>query len=248
MDRNDLINASIANLTTLWKAAAAPQQGYFPGNDFDYCLVPGSDWPNKLWFSENIQTGTLERARIVCLSLAANMTVPVWQTAATPTQMFADAGFRLRFEQIGMSMQPDHRPQSKTQLRFERATTPAQFTAWTAIYPQAFGYGINHSVLEGAFRTIGFYLAFCGEVPVGTAMVCQTGKIFGVHGVGIVPDMRRRGFAAEIMEFLLDLAFESRAELVTLQASAMGRELYTKLGFQEDFILRTYSLQDSACT
>ena len=44
------------------------------------------------------------------------------------------------------------------------------------------------------------------------------------------------------MEFVLTRAVYLEAAYVTLQASAMGKGLYDKLGFTEDFTIKNYVL------
>jgi predicted acetyltransferase len=73
-------------------------------------------------------------------------------------------------------------------------------------------------------------------------MLFQTGNYIGIHGVGVIPEMRRKGFAEEIMKFALNISIDLKAEYALLQASAMGKDIYTRLGFEDLFVIKNYIL------
>ena len=45
------------------------------------------------------------------------------------------------------------------------------------------------------------------------------------------PDYRRRGIASAVLELLVKEALTRRVEHISLEATSMGRPLYTKYGF-----------------
>jgi len=45
------------------------------------------------------------------------------------------------------------------------------------------------------------------------------------------------------MKLLINIAVENGNEHITLQASNMGKNLYIKLGFKEQFSIKNYTLQ-----
>lgn len=237
----NIIQANIDNLTSLWRTATAPFNACFLADDFNYCHIENSDWPNRLWFEKEITESSLNAAKKELFSSSKHLTVPCWDMYGNiPHELLAAAGLKEKSVQIGMSLKLKARPQKPLRLNFERIVNANQARTWAEIYPKAFGYQISQEVIEKSHTGIEFYLAtYLGE-PTGTTMVYQTGDIVGVHGVGIVPDQRRQGFAEEIMEFALNRAVSMGASHVTLQASAMGKGLYDKLGFREDFIIRNY--------
>ncbi len=67
----------------------------------------------------------------------------------------------------------------------------------------------------------------------------------GVHSVGIPPEMRRKGYAKQIMKLLINSAVDNACDYMTLQASDMGKNLYLNLGFKEQFTIKNYKLQQS---
>jgi len=59
----------------------------------------------------------------------------------------------------------------------------------------------------------------------------QTGTLFNVY---TVPEHRRKGLARRVMEHLLSAAFELNLDVVELNATEDGYELYRSLGFKDD--------------
>jgi predicted GNAT family acetyltransferase len=88
---------------------------------------------------------------------------------------------------------------------------------------------INKETLVHNYENVKFYLVHLGEKPIGTLTLFQTGNIMGIHGVGVIPEMRKRGFAEEIMKFAINEAVDANAEYAQLQASPLGKNIYSRL-------------------
>lgn len=89
---------------------------------------------------------------------------------------------------------------------------------------------------------IQFYLLHYQENTIGTLLLHQTEKTMGVHSLGILPDFRKLGFAEEIMHQIINHSIENQYEIMTLQSSPMGRNIYLRLGFEEVFLMSNYQL------
>lgn len=63
-----------------------------------------------------------------------------------------------------------------------------------------------------------------------------------MHSLGIIPQKRKQGFATEIMRHTLNKAIDQNLSLATLQASEMAKEMYLKLGFSLDFLMKNYGV------
>jgi GNAT superfamily N-acetyltransferase len=72
------------------------------------------------------------------------------------------------------------------------------------------------------------WVAFAGGRPVGTSVAYVSDGIVGVYLVAVVPSMRRQGYGEALTgrAMLADPAATS-----TLQASAIGRPLYERMGY-----------------
>jgi GNAT superfamily N-acetyltransferase len=68
--------------------------------------------------------------------------------------------------------------------------------------------------------------------PACTVQVTVSGEDAGVYGVATVPHARSRGLARRLQYLLLARAREQGARTTSLQATAMGRPVYTALGYR----------------
>lgn len=76
-----------------------------------------------------------------------------------------------------------------------------------------------------------WHIAFESGVPVSAACGFLTGDTGGIYSVATPPECRRRGFAAAVTSAATNHLFELGATDVVLQASALGRGVYERLGF-----------------
>jgi ribosomal protein S18 acetylase RimI-like enzyme len=238
------VQANIENLTSLWKTAALPFGTYHSTPVYHYCDVIDSGWPNRLWFNEDITAGNLEAGLKIVPAAATRFHLPYWDIYNSKSyEMIEAKGFPKVSEQAGMSLQLQQPFALKNNLQFKEVSTVAEAALWTKLFQQAFGYRINDGILLKTLQHIYYFIAYDQQQPIGTAILYTTGPVAGIHSVGVIPDMRRKGFADEIMKFILNKAIESKATHATLQASTMGKGLYLKLGFEDEFVIRNYRVR-----
>lgn len=239
----NLITANIENLTALWKAASTPFNAYFENPDFNYCEVRDSDWPNRLWFNEDLsQEGINLVLENSSLNLAS-LKFPYWDIYNSSSyELLEKNGFKLLSEQVGMFLKLGKPFTGASNLNIRAVSNEAEAELWAEIYPKGFGYRISKEIVIKTYKDISYYLAYYQNQPAGTAMVLNARGISGIHGIGVVPEMRRKGFAEELMNFVLNRSIESNAQYATLQSSPMGKNIYLKLGFEEQFVIKNYGI------
>jgi GNAT superfamily N-acetyltransferase len=235
------IQANIDNLTALWKQASLPFDGYSEAGAFDYCEVQHSEWPNRLWFNTDITPELLTAAAAQIADRPVTFTLPYWDIYHSDGYTLLDTpAFEKKTEQIGMSLKLDQPFQQTIHLEHRRVADQAAAKLWSDLFKQAFGYYISEEILTRTCNDIEYYIAWNNAQPVGTAILYNTANVAGIHAVGVIPEMRRKGFADDMMAFVLNRAIALHAEYATLQASAMGKGLYLKLGFKEEFSIKNY--------
>lgn len=243
-NNNNLNKKNIENLTSLWKNVSVPFQAYFNESVFEYTEMKNSDWPNKLWFKEDIKEHDIETIIDKIKLSNYRLTIPYWDIFNSKSyELLELKGFVEKSNQIAMYIKLNNQLDEQKRLAFKRATNNDDIELWAELYPKAFGYRISKEILTQTCNTIHYYLAFFENKPIGTSILFQTENVVGVHGVGIIPEVRRKGFAEEIMKFVLNGCMDLNAGYVTLQASAMGKGLYDKLGFTEQFTIKNYTLK-----
>lgn len=242
MKNINLIKDNIDNLTGLWKTVGTPFLSYHTTDTFEYCKIENSDWPNKLWLREDITKNHLLNV-VRTMQTNPDLVLPYFDIFESKAYEILDAyGFALKTEQVAMVLKLDQKFALQNNLIFKRVLNHEDATIWANLYPNAFGYVISKEILIHNHNNVHFYLVSLDEKPIGTFMLFQTGKTIGIHGVGVIPEMRRKGLAEEIMKFTLNLSIDLNAEYAQLQASAMGKDIYTRLGFQDLFVIKNYVL------
>lgn len=239
-----LSHQNIENLTALWRKIGERAGGYSAGAEFDCCVLDHSDWPNRLWFHQDVTAGGIAAAKKELLSRSTRLVVPYWAIYQRRADgLFQATGFEPLFEQVGMSLRLTQAYAVTETLVLKQVSTNEMALLWETVFRQAFGYTISHELLLPDYGDIRFLLAFRADKPVGTCILHNSPQtVMGIHGMGIIPEMRGKGFAEELMRIILNQAVEQGVEWATLQASAMGKGLYLKLGFQEQFVMRNYGL------
>lgn len=233
---------NIDNLTSLWAKVGRAAGHYINGNGYEISLVQNSEWPNKIWIKQPLTKELLSSLSEEIVSTESNLTFPHWDIYPSEGAEVALLDFTQKSFQTGMSLQLNKPFPSSHSLQSKRVSNTTEAKLWAEIYPQCFGYVIGEEILVRTMNEVQYYLFYFNEELVGTAIFYPNEEVAGIHGVGIVPEMRKRGFAEEIMCILLNKAIAAHLPYATLQASELGRGIYKRLGFTEDFTIKNYLL------
>jgi len=240
----NIINANIDNLTSLWEKSGMAYESFFPYSKFNYCFVNNSDWPNRLWFNQSIDNELITLVKEKISSIAIPLTIAYWDTNKNSSLVELEShGFTKLFEQVGMSLKLANPLNIKSDLDIQLVSNKSDANTWAKLFEKSFGYKILPDTIIKTISEIDYYIAYSQNRPVGTAISFKTNDIMGIHSVGIPPELRRKGYAKQIMKLLINDAIKKGCEYMTLQASDMGKSLYLNLGFEEQFVIRNYSLK-----
>ncbi|ELR69470.1 hypothetical protein C900_05002 [Fulvivirga imtechensis AK7] len=240
---SDRVSKNIENLTSLWRVVGKRAQAHTREESFEFCAVDYSEWPNRLWFHHNADEKTAIAAKDRLLTTPFRLVVPYWDICQSQSYKWLEAhGFEKQFEQVGMSLQLGKRHDETGALTIKKVQTEEEAIQWEQLFLEAFGYTISHRLLLPAYESTDFYVAFYKSAAVGTVILHHMENVMGIHAMGVIPEMRRKGFAEQMMRRVLNLSIDSGFELATLQASNMGKDLYLKLGFEEQFMMKNYVL------
>ncbi|WP_439490142.1 GNAT family N-acetyltransferase [Algoriphagus sp.] len=238
----DINKVNINNLVSLWESVGDSFQITRSGKGFSYCQVVGSEWPNRLWFhGEDPKKETMKAAIEIVRESSVSLSVSYWGKESDTFESGMEAeGFVKKSEQIGMSLRLERELESLGRIRLRRVDSESDARLWSEIYPKSFGYAISATILLKTMVNIPFYLIYLDGQPIGTVIAYPTENAIGIHGLGILPQFRKQGFAEEAMGILLNNALHHNVQWATLQSSSMGKNMYLKLGFTEDFLMMTY--------
>ena len=242
MKNTDLIKDNIDNLTTLWKTVATPLLSYHKNDPFQFSQIKNSGWPNRLWFREDI---TEESSTQIMEIMEKNpgLIIPYWDIFGSNSKSFFEKnGFNIRIQLVAMALKLGEKFPLQSNLAFKRVLNEEDSKTWSDIYPLSFSYVISKETLVHNYENVKFYLVHFEGKAIGTLTLFQTGETMGIHGVGVIPEMRKRGFAEEIMKFAINEAIDANCEYAQLQASSLGKGIYTRLGFDDLFTITNYQL------
>jgi GNAT superfamily N-acetyltransferase len=138
------------------------------------------------------------------------------------------------------SVQPE--PVAVPGLSIERVEDAATLATWAATEGRGFqstgalGRGlaaIRRGMGVGHGRPLYHLLGRLDGRPVATATYVLAAGIVGIFDVSTVPEARGRGIGTAMTVAALRAGREAGYEIAFLQPSAMGRNLYERLGFRE---------------
>lgn len=242
MTKIDLIKDNIDNLTTLWKTVATPLLSYHQNDFLEFSQIKNSGWPNRLWFREDITEENLPQI-LETMNQNPGLVIPYWDIfGSNSKEIFEKNGFNIRIQLMAMFLKLNKKLPFQNKLTFRRVFNEEDAKTWSDIYPLSFSYVISKETLVSNYENVKFYLVHFEEKPIGTLTLFQTGNTMGIHGVGVIPEMRKKGFAEEIMKFAINEAIDADCEYAQLQASALGKGIYTRLGFEDLFLITNYQL------
>ncbi|WP_426484706.1 GNAT family N-acetyltransferase [Flavobacterium sp. 2] len=234
------IKDNIDNLTTLWKTVATPLLSYHKNDPFEFSQIKNSGWPNRLWFREDITEENLPQI-LETIEKNPGLVIPYWDIfESNSNEILEKNGFEIRNQLVAMALKLDEKFQLENKLTFKRVLKEEDAKTWSDIYPLSFNYVISKETLVSNYQNVKFYLVHFEEKPIGTLTLFQTENVMGIHGVGVIPEMRKKGFAEEIMKFAINEAIEADCEYAQLQASALGKNIYSRLGFEDLFRITNY--------
>jgi len=235
----NLIKANVNNLTALWKSGGQLAGQYIEEAGYRLSIAGSGEWPNKLWF-----TKPLDMQALPGIQLKWNLdglSLPIWGNDLKQELMLKAHGFEEKLTQVAMSMGLKDAPGHVKQVVIQKVTSKQTAETWSRLFQEAFGYEISAETVMKTMGHIAYFIGKHDEVPVGTAVLfMDQHDIAGIHSMGVIPSQRRKGYAEELLIHMLNIARMQGATHATLQASDMGKGLYLKTGFQEDFTLKTF--------
>lgn len=216
-------------------------------------------WPHRCWFDKPITPSDLKKLTDVsCAKI-----FPVWHdldnhnnkvnNVLSPVQIEQELitnNWHCILEQTAMflDLSENHyntinqQQTNNRKLIIKRITSHRDIENWIKIISLSFGYLIDYSVIKQLIndKDIQILLGIYNNQPVASALLYKTGKVMGIHQVGVDPTFQGKGLALSLMKELIRFTINSQSKYIVLQASKAGKPLYDKLGFTTSFSIRSY--------
>ena len=231
---------NIHNLSQLWTLAGQAFQGFKEHPGYAISTIDHSEWPNRIWVN-NTLSQAIGQAIKSEMAKDDRLTFSHFSEGGNETVRLSELGFALKFSQYGMSLPLNTEFRTERNLDFERVNHEAAAGEWSTAFYEAFRYRISTETIVKTSEGIHYFLVYDQQQLVGTIVLFATGRVMGIHSLGIVPAQRKKGYGKEIMHHVLNLSTEQNFELATLQASEMAKSMYLKMGFSLDFMMENYT-------
>ncbi len=240
----DLAKGNIHNLTDLWQLVNRSADSHVVGDIFDYGTIHYSDWPNRLWFHNPPDQKHLDQAKKIISTSTTRITVPFWDIDGNDyDKLLEQNNFSKVLEQLGMFLDMRKRDFKPSDITLKKVQDERSALQWELLFEKAFNYRIDHQLLLNTCEEVDYLIAYEQNKAVGTAVMFKSDtELMGIHSMGVIPEMRRQGIAEKMMHSMLSDTAKKGYRYTTLQASAMGKGLYLKLGFEEQFQMANYVL------
>jgi GNAT superfamily N-acetyltransferase len=133
----------------------------------------------------------------------------------------------------------------KDDLMIRKVATPEELRDFQEAGEKGFSLPTGagpYVMTEQTFRLpeIEMFLGYSEGKPVCTSMLFQTGDIAGIYWVSTLPEYRRRGFGEAITLRAVIAGKNRGCTLANLQASAMGKPVYERIGFDNPYDYLAY--------
>lgn len=152
-------------------------------------------------------------------------------------------GFKLFNEPPCMAVnlsQIGENPLEKDQLMIKQVQSDAELSEWVETALTCFNVPITlHEACFEYFKNAmknniyRYYIGVKNCKVVSTSMIYEGGGVAGIYWVATLPEERKSGYGAALTQKCMIEAKKMSYRLCVLQASALGKPVYEKLGFKE---------------
>ncbi|WP_428742181.1 GNAT family N-acetyltransferase [Tenacibaculum sp.] len=232
---------NIDNLTSLWRTASSVYKGHQKEDSFEIAYIENTQWPSRVWTDSITSSQQIEELQQK-LDAYGNLTFSYFTPFNQENTDKNELPLNLKSVQYGMSLLLKEKFTTQKNITFKRVENEEEANTWSHSFDKAFGYKISPKTIFDTREHIPFYLVYFEQELIGTIILYATDSVAGLHSLGILPEKRKQGFATEIMCHTLNKAIDNNLSLATLQASEMAKEMYLKLGFSLDFLMKNYGI------
>ncbi|MBN1914788.1 MAG: GNAT family N-acetyltransferase [Parachlamydiales bacterium] len=88
------------------------------------------------------------------------------------------------------------------------------------------------------------YIGYVNDKPVTAGVLVFHANVCGIYYIVTDPKERKKGYATEMIQFLLNRADQKKGQIVVLQASEAGKRIYEKMGFTHIGVFEEFYLSE----
>lgn len=227
------IKENINNLTSLWQLTGQTFNQFTENENYCKSVIKYAEWPNKIWLKSDLTKTKLNQIKME-LKTNPNLVFSFFNIKTEPIPL------HLKSIQYGMSLHLVEKFKTSKRIIFQKVETLKDAKLWKDTYYKSVKYKISPEIIIAIKNKTDFFLVYYNNEIIGTIVTYKTGKTIGVHSLSILPNHRKKGYAMEIMLYILNQSLSEKFNLVTLQASKMAKHMYEKIGFIMEFTMENY--------
>ncbi len=248
-----MLNYSQNNLESFFKLLAKhPEAELKKYKGYKVISTNRSSWPNLIYdFLPNVDNEKACLKRLVQMvdeeSLPTLLMTNPIRTPRTLIQ-FLDQQKMKKSQWIAMTIKLDksQKMQMSDGLKVKKVVGEDEMQQWCAVAEVALmdNKELNHSLYHRLSKEedIFFYLGYYKGKAVATSMLFMKNGVAGIYLVATLKAYRGKGFGTNMTSYALKTAKESVCLTAMLQATALGKGVYEKIGFKEMGKIDVYRL------
>lgn len=236
---NDIITK---NLFEFWDFIGQKNNITIESSNYKAVRVADSDWPNRVYAIED-QIEIYEEI----LNLSKTSLLPNTITLNKPTDLLNYNNVELRFTQTNMSLDlNNYKNEIKNNNNIYQIESKSEAFEFAKIATESFGYKVDGTIVynlcKDSFHTRLFIYKEKKESYGCGIVFFDKLNVAGFHMIGTIPKGRGKGIGKSITEKLISEAMNNNAQYCVLNASKMGEQIYSKLGFTAFGTLENYTI------
>jgi hypothetical protein len=175
-----------------------------------------------------------------------------FDTPSNLKELLISKKFIFKENDYGMYLNLKNYSPQKCFLKVKQVSNKKELKLFDEIHVKSGG---NKNAFETIFKKIPqnaykgnkpfrMYLSYKNDKPVTTGVLVLHAGVAGIYYIVTDPKERRKGFASNMMKFLLNEAKNLKMEIVVLQASESGKKVYEKMGFKKCCLFQEFALKN----
>jgi len=239
LSQKDKAKFALGSLIDSCEILAALSGGMEKNSTYDAYFVPETFWYNRVCLKKEA-ADLKETIEAIATRVRAGELPPLicwgdWDfEEGEMSKILLRAGYVPMVTQKAMYMSLGGFEEKASTIRVESVCSE-EIEKWSGMTAQAFDKPpeTDGMKLLSASKDCDFFVCReSDEMIGGTLLICKNGNA-GIHEVSTMPEYRRKGIGAALVNHAFHVACEKGCTYATLQASELGYPLYVRLGMEE---------------
>ncbi len=240
-------NYTINHLFEFWECIGIKGGFFTQEGGYQYTHPRNSSWPSKV-FGINSERIDFEQLNLKMRNGILPKSIGIAEDELVE-KLLLKHNFKKTSVVKGMflTLSKEHRPTDQFPT-IQQVDTRSKAIEFATIAAKSFGYEIYPETIISLLNydsKIRLYLGSHNGALVSCGIIfLDDNKVSGIHMIGTIPEYRGLGLGKIMTTKLILEAFKNGSNTAVLVASESGERIYSKMGFNVDGNLRSYSIKE----